>query len=323
MSSVNTYRKLLGVLLIAASSLAAGQSFPGKGIRFIVPYPPGGGGDTLARSIAQKLSDVVGVPVVVDNRAGAGGIIGTDLAAKSPPDGSTLVLGTPAPITVAPYLHKKMPYDPIRDLAPVTLITVVPAVVTVHPSLPVRSVKQLIDLARAKPGELTYSSSGSGGTGHLSGLMLETMGKVNMLHVPYKGTGPALTAVMSGEVSLSVGTIIATLPLVKASRLRALAVTSKKRSPVLPDIPAVAETIPGYSAGPFYGVLAPGGTPPEIIAKRRNEIAKALHDPDLRSRLAAEGGEVIASTPAEFSALIKTESARWGEVLKQAKIQPE
>lgn len=317
------YRHLIGVLFVALAPLAAGQSFQGKGIRFIVPYPPGGGGYTLARSIAQKLSDSIGVPVIIDNRAGAGGIIGTDLAAKSPPDGLTLVLGTPAPITVAPYLHKKMPYDPIRDLAPVTLIAVVPAVVTVHPSLPVRSVKQLIDLARARPGELTYSSSGMGGTGHLSGLMLQTMGKVSMLHVPYKGTGPALTAVMSGEVSLSVGTMIATLSLVKASRLRALAVTSEKRSPVLPDIPAVAETIPGYSAGPFYGVLAPGGTPPEIIAKRRNEIAKILQESDLKSRLAAEGGEVVGSTPAEFATLIKAESARWGQVLRQAKIQPE
>jgi len=162
-----------------------------------------------------------------------------------------------------------------------------------------------------------------GGTGHLSSLMLQTMVKVNMLHVPYKGTGPALIAVMSGEVSLSVGTIIATLPLVKAGRLRALAVTSDKRSPVLPDIPTVAETIPGYSAGPFYGVLAPGGTPPEIIAKRRNEIAKILQDPELRSRLVAEGGEVVGSTPTEFATLIKTESARWGQVLRQAKIQPE
>lgn len=317
------YRSLIGVLFLAASSLATGQSSQGKGIRFIVPYPPGGGGDTVARMIAQKLSDSIGVPVIVDNRGGASGTIGTDLAAKSPPDGLTLVLGTTSAITVAPYLRKQMPYDPIRDLAPVTLITAVPAVVMVHPSLPVRSVKQLIDLARARPGELTYSSSGIGGTGHLSGLMLQTMAKVNMLHVPYKGTGPALIAVMSGEVSLSVGTIIATLPLVKAGRLRALAVTSEKRSPVLPDMPTVAETLPGYSAGPFYGVLAPGGTPAEIIAKRRDEIAKILQEPDLKNRLAAAGGEVVGSTPAEFAALIKAESARWGQVLKQAKIQPE
>ena len=316
------YRQLIGVLFLAIAPLAVGQSFQGKGIRFIVPYPPGGGGDTLARTIAQKLSDSIGVPVIVDNRAGAGGIIGTDLAAKSPPDGFTLVLGTPSPITVAPYLHKKMPYDPIRDLAPVTLITVVPAVVTVHPSLPVRSVKQLIDLAHAKPGELTYSSSGNGGTGHLSGLMLQTMAKVNMLHVPYKGTGPALIAIMSGEVSMSVGTIIATLPLLKAGRIKGLAVTSDKRSQLLPNIPTVAETIPGYSAGPFYGVLAPGGTPAEIIWKRRSEIAKILQEPDLKSHLAAEGAEIVASTPAEFATLIKAESARWGQVLKQAKIQP-
>ena len=318
-----TYRAVLGALMLAASALAAGQSFQGKGIRFIIPYPPGGGGDTLGRTVAQKLSESIGVPVIVDNRGGAGGIIGTDLAAKSPPDGLTLVLGTPSPITVAPYLNKKMPYDPIRDLAPVTLITVVPAVVTVHPSLPVRSVRQLIDLARARPGELTYSSSGNGGTGHLSGLLLETMGNVRMLHVPYKGTGPGLTAVLSGEVSFSVGTMLATLPLVKAGRLRALAVTSEKRSPVLPELPTVAETIPGYSAGPFYGVLAPGGTPPDIVNRRRNEIATVLQEPDLKNRLVSEGGEVVCSTPAEFAALIKAESARWGRVIKEAKLQPD
>jgi tripartite-type tricarboxylate transporter receptor subunit TctC len=317
------YRTVSGVLMLAASAFAAGQSFQGKGIRFIIPYPPGGGGDTLGRTVAQKLSESIGIPVIVDNRGGAGGIIGTDLAAKAPPDGMTLVLGTPSPITVAPYLNKKMPYDPVRDLAPVTLITVVPAVVTVHPSLPVRSVRQLIELARARPGELTYSSSGNGGTGHLSGLMLETMGKVRMLHVPYKGTGPGLTAVLSGEVSFSVGTMLATLPLVKAGRLRAIAVTSEKRSPVIPEVPAVAETLPGYSAGPFYGVLAPGGTPPDMVNRRRNEIVKILGDPELRNRLVAEGGEVVGSTPAEFAALIKAESARWGEVIKQAKLQPE
>ena len=315
------WRGWMGVLLIAAAPLAAGQSF--KGIRFIVPYPPGGGGDTLARTLAQKLSDSIGVPVVVDNRAGAGGIIGTDLAAKSTPDGMTLVLGTPSPIVLAPYLYKKIPYDPIRDLAPVTLISVVPAVVTVHPSLPVRSVKELIDLARARPGELTYSSSGNGGTGHLSSLLLQTMTNVNMLHVPYKGTGPALIALMSGEVSLSVGDMIATLPLVKAGRLRALAVTGAKRAQALPAVPTVAETIPGYVAGPFYGVLAPGGTPAEIVQRRRNEFAKILLDLELRNRLTADGGEVVGSTPAEFAALIREESARWGQVLKQAKIQPE
>ena len=317
------YRGITGVLIFAASSLAFGQSTQGKAIRFIVPYPPGGGGDTLSRVIAQKLSESIGVPVVIENRGGAGGIIGTDLATKAAPDGLTLVLGTPSPITVAPFLQKKMPYDPIKDLAPVTLITVVPAVVTVHPSLPVRSVKQLIDLARSQPGALTYSSSGNGGTGHLSGLMLETMAKISMLHVPYKGTGPALTAIMSGEVSLSIGTIIATLPQLKSGRLRGLAVTSEKRSPVLPNLPAVAETLPGYSAGPFYGVLAPGGTPADIIARRRDELAKVLNDPELKGRLSAEGGEVLASTPAEFAALIKAEIARWGLVLKAAKIQPE
>ncbi len=308
---------------VAVTGNASAQGWPAKSIRFVSPYAPGGGSDILARSIGQKLSENLGVSVVIDNRPGAGGVVGTEIVTKSPPDGYTLMLGTPAPITVAPSLMKKMPYDPLRDLTPITLVSIVPAVVAVHPSVPAKSIKELVALAKTKPGQMTYSSSGNGGTAHLSGLMLQTMAGIDIIHVPYRGTGPALTAAMSGEVSFTAGNIISSLPMVKAGRVRALAVTSEKRSPVLPDVPAVAETIPGYSAGPFYGVLGPGGMPAELVNRIRNEIVKILHAPEMKNRLSAEGGEPIGSTPEVYAALIRSETERWGRVIKAAKIQPE
>ncbi len=312
--------------VVMGAGMAAGanaQGWPVKSIRFVSPYAPGGGSDILARSIGQKLSENLGVSVVIDNRPGAGGVIGTEIVTKSPPDGYTLMLGTPAPITVAPSLMKKMPYDPLRDLTPITLVSIVPAVVAVHPSVPAKSMKELVALARSKPGQMTYSSSGNGGTAHLSGLMLQTMADIAIIHVPYRGTGPALTAAMSGEVTFTAGNIISSLPMVKAGRVRALAVTSEKRSPVLPDVPAVAETIPGYAAGPFYGVLGPGHMAPELVNRIRNEIAKILHAPEMKNRLSAEGGEPIGSTPEVYAAMIRSETERWGRVIKAAKIQPE
>ncbi len=312
--------------VVMGAGMAAGanaQGWPVKSIRFVSPYAPGGGSDILARSIGQKLSENLGVSVVIDNRPGAGGVIGTEIVTKSPPDGYTLMLGTPAPITVAPSLMKKMPYDPLRDLTPITLVSIVPAVVAVHPSVPAKSMKELVALARSKPGQMTYSSSGNGGTAHLSGLMLQTMADIAIIHVPYRGTGPALTAAMSGEVTFTAGNIISSLPMVKAGRVRALAVTSEKRSPVLPDVPSVAETIPGYAAGPFYGVLGPGHMAPDLVNRIRNEIAKILHAPEMKNRLSAEGGEPIGSTPEVYAAMIRSETERWGRVIKAAKIQPE
>ncbi len=312
--------------MVLGAGIAAGanaQGWPAKSIRFVSPYAPGGGSDILARSIGQKLSENLGVAVVIDNRPGAGGVIGTEIVTKSPPDGYTLMLGTPAPITVAPSLMKKMPYDPLRDLTPITLVSIVPAVVAVHPSVPAKSMKELLALARGKPGQMTYSSSGNGGTAHLAGLMLQTMAGIDIIHVPYRGTGPALTAAMSGEVTFTAGNIISSLPMVKAGRVRALAVTSEKRSPVLPDVPAVAETLPGYAAGPFYGVLGPGHMPAELVNRIRGEIVKILHAPEMKNRLSAEGGEPIGSTPEVYAAMIRSETERWGKVIKAAKIQPE
>ena len=305
-------------LLSGLSATAVAQSYPAKPVRLISPYAPGGGTDILARLIGQKLSENLGQPVIVENRPGAGGVIGTEIVAKAPADGYTIMLASPSPIVVAPHLHKKLAYRPLNDLAPITLISVVPAVLAVHPSLPAKSVKELVAFAKARPAQLTFSSSGNGGTGHLAGEMLKMMSGVDMVHVPYKGTGPATTAVLSGEVSLSFGNIISVLPHVKGGRLRAIAVTTPKRSPVLPDVPAVAETLAGYSAGPWYGVLAPAGTPQEIISRLNQEIVKILRSPEVMKTLSAEGADPIGSSPGEFANLLKTETERWGKVVRQA-----
>lgn len=304
-------------------SAALAQIYPSKPIRLISPYAPGGGTDILGRLIGKKLTESLGQSVVVENRPGAGGLIGTELVAKSPADGYTIMLASPSPIVVAPHLYKKLPYSPLKDLTPITLVSIVPAIMAVHPSVPARSVKELIQLAKAKPGQLTYSSSGNGGTGHLAGAMLDSMAGTRMIHVPYKGTGPATTAVVAGEVSLSFSNMISMLPHVKSGRVRALAVTSAKRSPVLPDVPAVAETVPGYAAGPWYGVLAPAGTPAAVIDLLNREIVKMLHTPELKDNLSAEGAEPIGSSPAEFAALLKVETERWGRVVREADIRIE
>ncbi len=322
-------RVVLPVLLtfgavLSGSSLAAPASgYPNKPIRLISPFAPGGGTDIMARTIGQKLTESLGQSVVVDNRPGAGGTTGADIVSKSPPDGYTLLVGGPSPLTVAPHLYKKLPYDPLKDLAPVTLMATVPSILAVHPSLPAHSVTELIALARSKPGQLTFSSSGNGGSGHLAGEMLKGMAGIDMLHVPYKGTGPATTALVSGEISLSMGNMLSLLPHVKSGRLRALAVTSEKRSPVLPELPTVAETVPGYTARVWYSILVPAGTPAQIVAKLNSAIVGILRTPEIKDHLSREGGEIIASTPQELTAFLRAESARWAKVIKEAGIRAE
>jgi tripartite-type tricarboxylate transporter receptor subunit TctC len=310
-------------LCYAHSTPGGAQGYPVKPLRLVSPYAPGGGTDILARLIGQKLSDALGQSVIVENRPGAGGVIGTEIVARSAPDGYTIMLASPSPIVVAPHLYKKLPYDPLKDLAPITMIAVVPALLVVHPSLPVKSVKDVVALARSRPGQLTFSSSGNGGTGHLAGEMLKMMTGVDMVHVPYKGTGPATTAVLSGEVSMSFGNIISTLPYAKSGRLRAIAVTTLKRSRVLPDIPAIAETFPGYSAGPWYGVLAPAGMPAPILSRLNGEIVKILRSPEITQNLSAEGADPVGNTPAEFAAHLQAETERWGKVVRQTKMKAE
>jgi tripartite-type tricarboxylate transporter receptor subunit TctC len=306
-----------------AFSAAAPAAYPNRVIRLITPYAPGGGTDIMARTISQKLTEAFGQSVIVDNRAGAGGVVGTEIAAKSPPDGYTILLGSPSPLTVAPHLYKKLPYDPLKDLAPVCLVAVVPNILAVHPSLPVRSVKDLIALAKARPGQLTFSSSGNGGSGHLAGEMFKSMAGVDLVHVPYRGTAPAATALLSGEVSMSFGNVVAFMPQVKAGRLHAIALTSLKRAPALPDIPTVAETIPGYTSGTWSGILAPAGTPQEIIARLNAEIAKIPQVPVIRDQINSEGGTPVGSTAEEFGTFMKQETARLEKVIKGAKIRVE
>ena len=307
--------------LACALGNAAAQQYPSKAIRFVVPYVPGGGTDIVARLTGQKLSEALGQAVVIDNRPGAGGVIGGEIVARSPSDGYTIMLASSSPITVAPHIQKHMPYNPLTDFTPITLIAVVPALLAVHPALPVKSVKELIALAKAKPGQLTFSSSGNGGTGHVSGEMFKMLAGVDMLHVPYKGTAPATTAVVSGEVSLTFGNMISLLPQVKTGKLRALAVTTAKRSPVLPNIPTVAETLPGYLSGPWYGVLAPAGLPPAILSRLNQELVKVVRSREVSDSLRSEGAEPIGSSPAEFGAHIKSALERMGKVVRQSKMQ--
>ena len=310
-------------LLLEYSVEAVAQPYPTKPVRLVSPYSPGGGTDILARLIGQSLSEALKQSVIVENRPGGGGIIGTEAVARAAPDGYTIMLASPSPIVVAPHLYKKLAYDPLKDLAPITLIAIVPAVLVVHPSLPVKTIKEVISLARSRPGQLTFSSSGNGGTGHLAGEMLKMMTGVDMIHVPYKGTGPATTAVLSGEVSVSFGNIISTLSHAKNGRLRAIAVTTLNRSPVLPDIPTIAETLPGYSAGPWYGILAPVGTPAAILTKLNQEIVKILRSPKVSQILSSEGADPVGNSPAEFAAYLKEETERWGKVVRQTGMKVE
>ena len=311
-------------LLLCAAGLASAQTYPTKPIQFIVPFPPGGGNDTVARAIAQQASPALGQPIVVDNRPGAGGIIGADAAAKAAPDGHTIFLGGVATHAVNPHLHPKLSYDPIKDFAPITLVASAPSVLVVHPSVPARTIADFAAYARANPGKLNYASNGNGSSSHMAAVLYETNAGVKMTHVPYKGVGPALTDLMSGRIELMFNSIVAILPHIQAGKLRALAVTSKSRSSLLPDVPSIAESgWPAYEAGSWYGILAPAGTPPAIIDRLHREIVKSLKEPEVQKRLAGEGAEVIGSTPQEFAAHIRSELARMGQAIKAAGIKLE
>jgi tripartite-type tricarboxylate transporter receptor subunit TctC len=316
-------RLLFGTCCALVASGADAQTYPNRTIRMVSPYAPGGGTDFFARLIGQKLSEALGVSVVTDNRPGAGGVIGADIVAKSPPDGYTLLMSSPSPLVVSPHLLKTMPYDPQKDLAPVVWIAAVPAMMVVHPSVPARTVPEFIRLAKSRSGQLTYSSSGNGGTGHLAGALFDLGAGTKMIHVPYKGTGPATTALLAGEVTLSFGETIALLPHVKSGRLRALAVTTLKRWSVMPELPTVAETIPGYIAGPWYGILAPVKTPADVIAKLNGAAVNILRMPDIQANFANGGAQAKGGSPADLAMQIKEESERWGKVIREAKIQVE
>lgn len=309
------------VLTLVGVPSAYGQAWPAKPIRMISPYPPGGGIDHSARIISQALSDQLGQQVVVENRPGASGRIGTEVAAKAPPDGYTLVLGSVAPNAIIPSAVPKLPYDAVKDFAPISLVASTEYTLVVHPSLPARSVKELVALAKAKPGQLPFASSGILGAPHLAGELLNYLGKVDTIHVAYKGTGPAAMAVLTGETVMAFGSGPAVAGHIKAQRLRALATTGAKRS--TPTVPTMGETLPGYLVTQWYGVLAPAGTPQPVIDRVYKEIAKAIQNPKIAQQFANLGADAVSTTPAEFGALIKADMDKWGKVIRAAKIQVE
>ena len=301
---------------------ADAQNFPVKPIRIVVPFAPGGPADILARIIGQKLTQAWGQQTIVDNRPGGGTVIGTEIVAKSPPDGYTLLIVSTSHAT-NPTLLPKLPFDTLRDLAPVILLASAPSVVVAHPSLPATSVKELIAVARARPDQLAYGSGGNGTFTHLAGAMLTLMGGVKMIHVPYKGGGPATIGLLGGEITWMVGTIILPMPHIKAGRLRALAVTGARRAQRLPDVPTVAESLPGYEANGWHGASVQGRTPKDLIAKLNQEIARGLNIGDTRARLAAEATEVVGGSPEQFGVFFKAEIEKWAKVIRAAGIRRE
>jgi tripartite-type tricarboxylate transporter receptor subunit TctC len=304
------------MLIIALPVLA--QSYPTKPIRLVLPYPPGGGTDVIARPLAQKLTEQLGQQVIVDNRGGAGGNIGMEFVAKSPADGYTLLFALTAQYAVNPSLYPKLPYDPVRDYAPISLLANAPYLLVVHPALPAKSVAELVALVKARPGQLSYSSSGNGSGAHLAGEMLRSLARVEIVHVPYKGAGPAMPDLIAGQVQLSFITYTAAGPHIKTGRLRALGVTTAKRSPTLPDLPAIGETVAGYDSAVWYGFAAPAGTPSEVVSKLNTEVLRVLAAPDFRSRITLEAVSPIGSTPEEFGSFMKSEIVRWAKVVRDS-----
>jgi tripartite-type tricarboxylate transporter receptor subunit TctC len=307
------------VALALVSSSAPAQTYPSKPIRLIVPFPPGGGTDVTARILTQALSDGPGWQVVVENRPGATGRIGTELAAKAPPDGYTLLLGTAGPNAILPGAYSKLPYDAVKDFAPISLIDSAHYALVAHPSMPIKSVKDLIALARSKPGQIVFASAGNLSVAHLAGEFFKQFAKVDIVHVAYKGGGPAVIATMSGETALYFGGPSVVFQ-AKAGKLRAIATTGAKRSKIFPDLPAIAETLPGYEIAQWVGVLAPAGTPREIVSSLHTTIVKAIGTAKVAQQFAAVGSERVGSSPEEFSAHIKAEIAKWGKVVKDSNV---
>jgi tripartite-type tricarboxylate transporter receptor subunit TctC len=309
-------------ILAQTASTGSGPGYPAaRPIRFVVPYVPGGGVDFVGRIVAQKLSETWNHPVVVENRPGGGTNIGSELVARAAPDGHTLLVGG-VPNTANMTLLKKPPYDVARDFVPVIRMTTAPNVLVVHPSVPVKSVKDLIALAKAHRGELTYASAGIGSSNHLSGELFRIMAGVDIVHVPYKGGGAAVTDLLAGQVSMYFGTTPSSMPFVRSGRLRALAVTSAQRSPIVPGVPTVAESgLPGFEQSAWHGLLAPAGTPQAVAVKLHDEVARLLRLPEIRDRLGAQGVDVVASSPAEFAAFIIQDVAKYAKLVKTAGIR--
>lgn len=307
----------LGAMLVANPTTARAQAYPSKTVRFIVPFAAGSTTDILARMVAQKLTEAWGQQILVDNRPGHGGNIGSDVVAKAAPDGYTILVSAASTLAINASLYRNMPYDTATAFAPITLIAKVTNVLVVHPSLPVKSVKDLIALAKSRPGQLNFASGGSGGTQHLSGELFKTMARIDMVHIPYKGSSAAMPDVLGGQVPVIFDGVPQSLPYIKAGRLRPLGVTTAKRSPALPDVPTIAEAgLPGYEATAWFGIVAPAGTPKEIIGKLNTQIVGILSAPEMRARLTAQGADAAGNTPEEFAAFIKSEMVKWAKVIQ-------
>jgi tripartite-type tricarboxylate transporter receptor subunit TctC len=316
---------LLGMALACARSFAQAPAapWPAKPIKFILPFPPGGGTDILGRILAERLTTSLGQPVVIENRGGAGGNVGAEAAAKSPPDGYTIVLVAPS-LAISPSLYAKLNYDPIRDLTPVALVGTVPNVLVTNPAVPARTLAEFIALAKAKPGGMNFGSGGNGTSNHLAGELFNIQAGVKLVHVPYKGVNLAMNDVLAGQIQLVVIGIPAALPFIQAGRLRALAVIRRSRSPALPDVPTAAEAgLPDYEVTTWYGVLAPAGTPRPIVGRLNAELVHIMHAPDLQERLASTGTEPRTSTPEEFGDYIRQEMAKWAKVVREAGLKAE
>lgn len=304
-------------MLLACSTVAHGaETWPARSIRFIVPYPPGGPTDLMARSMSGKLAEALGQSVVVDNRAGAGGNVGAEVAAKAPPDGYTLLMGAISTHAINASLYRKLAFDPVRDFAPVTQASIIPLVINAHPSLPATNVKELIALARKNPGQLSYGSSGNGGGTHLAGELFKMMTGTDLQHVPYKGLMPATVDVMGGNIPLLFNDLTTAIQPYKSGRIKILGVSTAKRVPQIPEVATIAETVPGYEAHTWFGVLAPAGTPQPIVDRLSREAMKILQSDDIRKRFAEVGAEPVGGTPQQFAAFMATETAKWAKVIK-------
>ena len=315
---MNRIATWIGLIAFALVAIPAYSQYPARPIRLVIPFPPGGGTDTMARSISPKLSEFLGQQIVLENRGGAGANIGAEIAAKSPPDGYTIMLAT---ITnaIGATLYTRLNYDLVRDFAPITQLATTPHILVVHPSVPSKTVKEFITLAKARPEELAYSSSGSGSAAHLAGELFNSLAGVKTTHVPYKGGGPSMIALVGGEVSLAFATMPSAIGYVRSGRLRGIAVTTERRSPSTPELPTIAEAgVAGYEAGSWYGLSAPAGTPKEIVARLHAETIRVLGLVDVKDRLFNAGFEIVTSTPDQFAAFTRNEIQKWGKIVKSA-----
>lgn len=315
-------RALAFAFAVLLASSASAQ-FPSKPVHIVVAFPPGGGTDIVARLLAPRLAEAWGQQVIVDNRAGASGVIGTEFAARSAPDGATLFLGTLGNLAVNQHLYPKMTVDPLRDFAPVTQVVAVHFVMVANPSVPVKNVAELIALAKSEPGKINYSSSGPGGAPHLAGELFKSMARVDIVHVPYKGSAPSFTDLLGGRVAFTCDSLVQALPYVRDGRLKALAVLGAARTPLLPDVPTVGETLPGYELTNWFGLVAPAATPRDTVARIHADVVKLLRDPAVAEKLSGMGATAIGNAPAEFGAVMRADSEKWGRLIREANIKAE